>query len=102
VTGNAPDRVTVTVEGERVGLDGTIGFDNAPGILDEVNRAIRSTPSITIDLGQVRRSNSAGLALLIEWLAEARRHGHSVRYERVPEGLRQIARVCQVEALLNA
>ena len=36
MTGNAPDRVTVTVEGERVGLDGTIGFDNAPGILDEV------------------------------------------------------------------
>jgi len=93
---------TVTVAAGQVGVAGVIDFDNAARVLDEVRVAIRATASVTIDLGEVQRSNSVGLALLIEWLAEARRLGHSVRFERVPEGLRQIARVCQVESLLAA
>jgi len=91
---------TVSTDGDRIGIDGTIDFDNASSLLDQVRTVLLATPAVTIDLGGVRRSNSAGLALMIEWLAIARECGHGVRFERVPDGLRQIARVCQVEALI--
>jgi len=92
---------TVSTDGGRVSIDGTIDFDNASGLLEQVSATLLATPAVTVDLGGVQRSNSAGLALMIEWLAIARECGHGVTFERVPDGLRQIARVCQVEALID-
>lgn len=56
--------------------------------------------ALVIDLAGVTRSNSAGLALMIEWLALARKQGHEVTFRAVPDGLRQLAGVCQVDSLL--
>ena len=87
-------------EAERVRLDGTIDFTTARAARAEVAPAVETVPGLVIDLGGVRRSNSAGLALIVEWLGIARRSGHAVTFANVPDGLRQLARVCQVDALL--
>jgi len=56
--------------------------------------------SLTIDLDGVSDSNSAGLALMIEWLAIGRSAGNEVSFVRVPDGLMQLAGVCQVDGLI--
>ncbi len=86
--------------GTRVALDGTLDFDTAREVLGQGSRAIESSELTTIDFAGVGRCNSAGLALMIEWLAVARRANRRVRFAHVPDGLRQLARVCQVEYLL--
>ena len=91
---------TVTREGDRVAVGGRLDFESARGVLERVAPAIESAPSLTIDLGGVTSSNSAGLALVVEWLGIARRSGHELALVGVPGGLRQLARVCQVDALL--
>ena len=89
-------------EGDTLTLSGEIDFGNAGEALDQGRRAIESTARLKVDLSGVSRSNSAGLALLIEWLGIARRCGHSVSFAGVPHGLQQLAEVCQVDGLLKA
>ena len=55
---------------------------------------------ITVDLGALTRVDGAGLALLIDWLAWARSAGRSMRFTSLPESLRALARLCDVEPFL--
>ena len=59
----------------------------------------RGTP-IEVDLSGVEASDSAGLAVLIEWLAWARRSGRSLHFAGVPDSLHTIARISELEGLL--
>ena len=63
------------LDGEICTVSGTLDFDTAPGCLATVSDYIAEQRSLTIDLAGVERSNSAGLALIIEWLAQARHRG---------------------------
>lgn len=81
-------------------LVGEIGFDNAGAALEQGQQAIATSKELTIDLGGLTHSNSAGLAIMIEWLATARRHGHSISFKGIPDGLSQLAEVCQVREML--
>jgi phospholipid transport system transporter-binding protein len=53
-----------------------------------------------IDLAGVTASDSAGLALLIEWLSVAKGAGRALRFENIPSQLQQLARLSEVEELL--
>lgn len=47
---------------------------------------------ITVDLGQVTAVDSAGLALLIEWLKLARNRQFQLLFKDIPEQLLELAR----------
>jgi phospholipid transport system transporter-binding protein len=55
---------------------------------------------VEIDCGAVTAADSAGLAVLLEWLALARARGRGLRYQHLPEGLTALARISDVEELL--
>lgn len=98
VAGNST--VAISVDGDTCHVSGILDFDTARSALESVVPAIEKNASLSIDLGGVTRSNSAGLALMIEWLATARRSGHEVSFVDIPDGLSQLAVVCQVDGLL--
>jgi len=56
---------------------------------------------LTINLSGVSASDSAGLALLIDWLARARAARKTLRYVQPPEALRALARLSDVETLIT-
>jgi ABC-type transporter Mla MlaB component len=75
--------------------------------IEEVLRGgldIRSAdrPGISIDLAGVTRSDSAGLALLIEWLRESERQGRTITFLNMPAQMQSIARVCGLDGILPA
>jgi len=84
----------------RLEATGVLGFDTATDALKAGLRLIGSEPC-TIDLSKVTEGDSAGLAVLIEWLAAARATGCELRYERVPEQIMAIARISDVQDLLT-
>jgi len=53
-----------------------------------------------VDLGGVERANSAALALLLEWVDQARRGRRQIRFAAVPAGLLEIAQVSNAAALI--
>lgn len=57
---------------------------------------------LEIDLGQVRRADSAGLALLVEWLAKAKHSDTNIRFLNMPKQMREIARITELDSLLPA
>src|SRR5882672_3807742 len=48
---------------------------------------------IVIDCGGVTRSDSAGLAVLLDWLAWGRRKSRTITLEKLPASLVAIARI---------
>ena len=57
---------------------------------------------IVIDCGGVTRADSAGLAVLLDWLAWGRRKSRPVSLENLPASLVAIARISEVDGLLTA
>jgi phospholipid transport system transporter-binding protein len=54
-----------------------------------------------VDCSGIARSDSAGLSVLLDWLALAKGDGRSLRYVKLPEGLIALARISEVEELLQ-
>ena len=84
------------------GVRGALTFATARQACDAGVRALAASreASIEVDCAEVRASDSAGLAVLIEWLAWARRSDRKLRFANVPEALRAIARICELDGLL--
>ena len=55
---------------------------------------------LQVDCSAVTAGDSAGLAVLLTWLAWATRQGVTMRMVHVPEAIRAMARISEVEALL--
>lgn len=64
-------------------------------------QAFRGAASLEIDLANVPEGDSAGLALMIEWLRLAKQHQQQIHFKNVPEQIAALARISEVENLLN-
>ena len=56
---------------------------------------------LEMDCSKVTESDSAGLAVLLDWLALAKRYGRSIRFKALPAPIRAVAQLCNVDTLLN-
>jgi ABC-type transporter Mla MlaB component len=81
-------------------LRGAISFGNAAEALRAAPQPARGT-RIEVDLSELTGADSASLAVLIAWAAQARTRGAELRYLHAPTGLRNLARLSDVEALLG-
>jgi phospholipid transport system transporter-binding protein len=87
---------------ERLVVSGALSFATAAEALKAGLRLIGTAPSCTICLAQVTESDSAGLAVLLEWLAAARTRGARLKYEGLPAQILAVARISDVQDLLTA
>jgi phospholipid transport system transporter-binding protein len=88
--------------GGRFLLAGQIGGENAGVLLAEGEAAFRGAAAVEVDLSAPTHADSAGLAVLLEWVAVARRRGATLRYVGMPTSLAAVARIGEVEALLRS
>ncbi len=82
-------------------LSGDLLFDNSAGLLAEGEAAFGAEPRAEIDLAQVGRVDSAGLALLLEWSVTARAGGRTVVYRNAPPLLGALAGISDVAEFLE-
>jgi phospholipid transport system transporter-binding protein len=54
-----------------------------------------------VDCSGISASDSAGLTVLLDWLALAKRDGRSLRYVNLPDDLLAIAKISEVDGLLQ-
>jgi phospholipid transport system transporter-binding protein len=98
----AASRFEIEGDGGRAHVHGALSFATVTALLADSSEAIAGGRAALIDLKGVTASDSAGLALLIEWLSIARAAGRDLRYESIPAQLLQLARLSDVEGLLTA
>ena len=63
--------------------------------------AVRDGPSLAVDCAAVTASDSAGLAVLLDWLALAKHQSRSIRFMNLPAPIRAVAHISEVESLLS-
>jgi phospholipid transport system transporter-binding protein len=56
---------------------------------------------LEVDCAGITSSDSAGLAVLLDWLAIVKRAGGTLRYRHLPSGLVALGRIGEVEELLE-
>lgn len=92
---------SITERGDgRLAIAGDLSFDTVPRLWQRWRALAEGRASLDIDLSAVQRSDSAGLALLIEGLRRARQTGQSIRFFNIPDQLLAIARASGLEAVL--
>jgi phospholipid transport system transporter-binding protein len=86
----------------RFKVRGPLDAETVTELLEGSEKAFRGEKSLEIDLGGVPEGDSAGLALLIEWVRRARKQKQQLQYKNLPTQLAALARISQVDELLTA
>ena len=82
-------------------LSGEMTFETAEQILRASEEPFEDHTRIEIDLSGVTQSDSAGLALLLEWVTWANHTVREIRFSGMPERVMAIAKTTEVDALLT-
>ena len=86
----------------RYALAGSLTFATVTAVLEESKELFGEMRVIELDLSKVVEGDSAGLALLLEWINWARAYGREIRYSGIPAPILAIARISEVEELLQS
>lgn len=81
-------------------VEGVLDFTSVAPLVAMGERLFPGEGRLDIDLRGVSTANSAGLALLIEWLDLARRRNLSLRFRNLPESLRRLAALTNLTGVL--
>ena len=86
----------------RFQVSGELTFNTVTALLAESRRTLFAAPAeaLELELKGVSRADSAGLALLIEWMRMARAANCTISFRHLPEQLQAIARTGELEPLL--
>ena len=85
----------------RFALKGRMTFNTAAQILRASEPIFEEHTRIEVDLSGVTDTDSAGLALLLEWITWANHTVREIRFLETPAKIDAIARTTEVEGLLK-
>jgi phospholipid transport system transporter-binding protein len=103
VAGDAASFEVVTTAAGRFAVRGVLTFANARAARNEGLQALRtsSAPNLEVDCAGITHSDSAGLAVMLDWMSIMKREGRPLCFANLPQGLLAVARISGVEELLQ-
>lgn len=84
------------------GLSGEVSFQTAETILRMSEKLFAGHEKIEVNLAEVGNTDSAGLALLLEWISRAAKSAIEIRFAEIPEKIRAIAVTAEISELLES
>lgn len=81
-------------------LVGELNFSSVPDLLGHSRELFAGAGEVRVSLEAVARVDSAGVALLVDWLRESTRRGRSIAFSEIPPQMLALAQVCGVDELL--
>ncbi len=85
----------------RFELIGELTFETAERVLRASEEPFEAHSQIEVDLSQVSKTDSAGLALLLEWITWANHTVREITFNAMPEKIIAIAKTTEVDGLLK-
>lgn len=92
-------RIEVDTEGRLV-VSGELNVDTVPGLWRRAGVLFVGGGEYKVELADVQRSDSAGVALLVEWMRLAQRQQASIAFVNMPEQMLAIARLSELDQVL--
>jgi len=90
------------MSGGRFAVRGVFGFATVAAILERSRKLFDGVQVIKVDFSGVSDADSAGLALLLEWVSWAKSAQRELRFFEIPPQIQAIARISEVEEILHA
>lgn len=81
-------------------VSGELTFNTVPGLYEASAAWFAGADELVIDLAQVSRADSAGLALMIEWRRRAKAANRRLRFVSVPAQVQTLIRVSGLQDVL--
>ena len=81
-------------------LSGDLSFQTVPALSGRLHQLLSNKTSLVINLAGVLRSDSAGVALLVDWFRQAQQQQVDLQYSAMPEQMRSIASVGGLDEIL--
>lgn len=92
---------SITLQKNCIVVAGDLNFFTVMSLLQESRLLFSKVSAIRLDFSQVAVSNSAGLALILEWIKMAKTQKKSIVLINLPEQLISIAKVCGIVQLVS-
>ena len=86
--------------GEVINLSGDLVIRNIPQLLEESRPLLSDRQYSVVDMGGVKRVDSAALALMLEWLGWTKGSATILKFRNVPDELLRIAHLSNLEEML--
>jgi phospholipid transport system transporter-binding protein len=102
VAAPAPFEIVVTSPG-RFAARGGLNFANARTARSEGLHALKTSSArdLEVDCSGITHSDSAGLAVLLDWMAIMKRGGRPLCFANLPANLLAVARISGVDEMLQ-
>jgi len=81
-------------------VTGELSADTVPDLYHRSAELFDGDGQVELDLSGVQRSDSAGVALLVEWMVQAHHRQREIRYLNMPAQMLSIARVSSLDHIL--
>ena len=84
------------VSEQRFNIKGVLMMHTVMSVLNELANLLDTQSEVTIDFSEVDNSDSAAIALIVDWLAKAKQKNIKVHLVNLPQQLLDIARACDL------
>lgn len=92
-------KATLLKENNELLIKGTLDFTTVAELWKDSLPLLAGLHTININLSGVTSANSAGLALLLEWLKYADHQNKKIIFENLPDQLMSVAKLVDMEGL---
>ncbi|MBI5039665.1 MAG: STAS domain-containing protein [Gammaproteobacteria bacterium] len=85
---------------DRLVVEGELDFTTVARLREAAKPLLGVGADVRVDLQGITRSDSAGLALLVDWMRAAQRLGKPIQFLNIPPQMLAIARVSSLDQVL--
>ena len=90
----------ITLDNQTLYLIGDLDFYNVMSVYEKSLVLLKNNPAYHIDFSGLKTSDSAGIALILEWLKLAKHHHKKIQLNNLSANLQSIANVSGLRELL--
>jgi len=83
-------------------ISGDMSFETAERILRASQRAFEQYENVRVDMSAVKKADSAGLALLLEWMSWKRQGVAKIDFVAIPASVLAIAHTAELKDLVSS
>lgn len=101
-SGKEPSVASLSVSGDNtINVQGVLNFETVPALAKEAERLFKKMDKVHVSFAEVKDSNSAGLALLLEMARCTKLNNQSINFAELPEQMIIVARAYGLDSELG-
>jgi phospholipid transport system transporter-binding protein len=95
------NKADITLQGNQFHVSGDLNFANVMSIYQKSLSQVNQCSELIFDFSQLTSSNSAGLALIIEWIKLSKQISKPIHFNHLPDDIMSIAKAAGVDGMFN-